>query len=362
MPEQPPLVNAPLAALELDHVSVRFAEHAVLQGLSLSLQAGHIACLLGPSGCGKTTVLRSIAGFTRVSEGAIRLLGVEVSTPKIHLPPEKRGIGMVFQDYALFPHLDVLGNVGFGLGHLPAKERAERVAEVLDLVGLSDLGGRYVHQLSGGQQQRVALARALAPRPQLLLLDEPFSNLDLTLREKLALDVQRILKHTGTTAIFVTHDQHEAFAVADVVGVMSQGHIVQWDTPYKLYHEPASRFVAEFIGEGVLIPGQRLDDRRVHTELGDIDSGLPSTERGNVAVLIRPDDIQHDDASPLVAQVISKAFRGAQFLYTLALPSGQQVRSLVPSHHNHGLGEPIGIRLEIDHLVTFAEPVGVGQS
>ena len=337
----------------MDKVSLGYGGMAVLQNLSLRLATGQIACLLGPSGCGKTTVLRTIAGFARVSSGVIRLMGIEVSSPSIHVPPEKRGIGMVFQDYALFPHLDVAGNVAFGLGALAPAERAARVAEVLALVGLHDLGRRFVHQLSGGQQQRVALARALAPKPKLLLLDEPFSNLDLTLREKLALDVQRILKHTGTTAIFVTHDQHEAFAVADVVGVMSGGQVLQWASPYELYHQPQSRFVAEFIGEGVLIPGVRIDEGQVRTELGLIRSQAPLGSDESLAVLIRPDDIQHDDTSPLQARVISKAFRGAQFLYTLALPSGQKVLSLVPSHHNHEIGEPIGIRLEIDHLVTF---------
>jgi iron(III) transport system ATP-binding protein len=265
---------------------------------------------------------------------------------------------MVFQDYALFPHLDVAKNVGFGLSGMPPNERTARVNEMLDLVGLRDMASRFPNQLSGGQQQRVALARALAPRPQLLLLDEPFSNLDLTLREKLAVEVQRILRHTGTTAIFVTHDQHEAFAVADVVGVMAEQRILQWATPYDLYHEPVNRFVAGFIGEGVLLPGERLNANEVKTELGIIHNRQSSSgsRLGDVSVLIRPDDIQHDDASPLQARVVSKSFRGAQFLYTLELPSGQQVLSLVPSHHDHVTGEPIGIRLELDHLVAFDDP------
>ena len=245
--------------------------------------------------------------------------------------------------------------MGFGLSGLSTAERKARVEDMLGLVGLADLGSRFPHQLSGGQQQRVALARALAPRPQVLLLDEPFSNLDLSLREKLALDVQSILKHTHTTAIFVTHDQHEAFAVADVIGVMAEHRILQWASPYDLYHEPVDRFVAEFIGEGVLMPGSRLNAREVQTELGTIQSQQPhhGPQAGPVSVLIRPDDLQHDDLSPLQARVVSKSFRGAQFLYTLELPSGQRVMSLVPSHHNHSIGEPIGIRLEVDHLVAF---------
>jgi len=346
-------------ALEIDAIRVAYGAQTVLDNLSLRLAPGQIACLLGPSGCGKTTVLRAIAGFAKVTAGAIRLHGVTVSTPHEHTAPEKRGVGMVFQDYALFPHLDVAGNVGFGLAGQRAADRRTRVEEMLSLVGLGELADRFPHQLSGGQQQRVALARALAPRPQLLLLDEPFSNLDVTLREKLALDVQRILKQTGTTAIFVTHDQHEAFAVADVVGVMAEQRILQWASPYDLYHEPASRFIAEFIGEGVLLAGLRLNAQEVQTELGVIrDETLHDGQPGPVTVLIRPDDIQHDDASPLQARVVSKAFRGAQFLYTLELPSGQQVVSLVPSHHNHAIGEPIGIRLEVDHLVILEDSGG----
>ena len=344
-------------ALEIDQLSVYFGQQPILEGLSLKLERASIACLLGPSGCGKTTVLRAIAGFVPARTGSIRLHGLLVSDASRSVPPEKRGIGMVFQDYALFPHLNVARNVAFGLAKLEAAEREARVSEMLGLVGLTDLASRFPHQLSGGQQQRVALARALAPRPGLLLLDEPFSNLDLSLREKLALDVQRILKHTQTTAIFVTHDQHEAFAVADVVGVMAEHRILQWASPYDLYHQPAHRFVAEFIGEGVLLPGLRLNAHEVQTELGiiqsqELDHRSPC---GPVSVLIRPDDIQHDDLSPQQARVVSKFFRGAQFLYTLELPSGQQIMSLVPSHHNHRIGEPIGIRLEVDHLVTFID-------
>lgn len=343
-------------ALELQDVAVAYGTQApVFSGVSFALPRGQIACLLGPSGCGKTTVLRAIAGFAPLREGLIRLNGEVVSTPAIHTPPEQRGVGMVFQDYALFPHLDVRGNVAFGLSNFGRAERGARVDEMLALVGLSELARRYPHELSGGQQQRVALARALAPRPRLLLLDEPFSNLDVALREKLAVDVQAILRHTGTTAVFVTHDQHEAFAIADMVGVMARGKILQWASPYDLYHQPVSRFVAGFIGEGVLLPGRRVDAQHVETELGVIRSNevQANAKLGDVSVLIRPDDIQHDDASPLHARVVAKAFRGAQFLYTLELPSGQCVVSLVPSHHDHVIGEPIGIRLEVDHVVAF---------
>ena len=222
--------------LELEHVSHSYGSQPVLRDLSCALERGSIGCLLGPSGCGKTTVLRAIAGFEPVQQGEIRIGGAVVSSRSVHLPPERRRIGMVFQDYALFPHLTVAENVGFGLQKSVAAARRERVEELLVTVGLAGAGAKYPHELSGGQQQRVALARALAPRPDLLLLDEPFSNLDIELRERLSLEVREILKRSGISAILVTHDQHEAFAVADEIGIMHEGRIQQWDTPYNLYH------------------------------------------------------------------------------------------------------------------------------
>ncbi len=351
-----------MAHLELQDLTLAFGRHKVVEGLDFSLDQGRIGCLLGPSGCGKTTVLRAIAGFESVVAGSVRLDGVVVSDARHHLPPERRRIGMVFQDYALFPHLTVAKNIGFGLRGLSEQEAGERVGALLERIGLPDQGSKYPHELSGGQQQRVALARALAPRPALLLLDEPFSNLDVELRERLSTEVRDIIKASGTTAILVTHDQHEAFAVADEIGIMHEGHIQQWDTPYNLYHRPANRFVADFIGQGVFLPGKVLNNRQVEMELGILDSKIP-VECGvgckdcnlgcHVDVLLRPDDIVHDDASPMRAEVVAKAFRGADILYTLRLKSGARVLSLVPSHHNHALGEPIGIRLDVDHVVAF---------
>jgi iron(III) transport system ATP-binding protein len=327
----------------------------VLVNLSFQLEPGMIGCLLGPSGCGKTTVLRCIAGFERLSAGEIVLHGETMSRPGRTVPAERRRIGMVFQDYALFPHLTVSRNIAFGLRTASQAERAARVAELLDIIGLREVASRYPHELSGGQQQRVALARALAPRPELMLLDEPFSNLDVEMRERLSIEVRDILKQQKTTAILVTHDQHEAFNIADEIGIMAHGRIEQWDTPYRLYHEPATRFVADFVGQGVFLPGLVLDTGTIGLELGALESDyVQDLPRGaSVDVLLRPDDILHDDASPLQARVLHKAFRGAEFLYTLELPGGGRVLSLVPSHHNHAVGETIGIRLEIDHLVAF---------
>ena len=341
--------------LELKHVSQAYDSTQVVNNLSFSLAKGQIGCLLGPSGCGKTTILRCIAGFEHITDGEILLGGITVSQAGHDLPPDKRRIGMVFQDYALFPHLTVFDNIGFGLHRLNKAERKRRILELLETVGLPEAHGMYPHELSGGQQQRVALARALAPRPELLLMDEPFSNLDVELRERLSLEVRNILKQHQTTAIIVTHDQHEAFAIADEIGIMFQGQIQQWDTPYNLYHRPANRFVADFIGQGVLLPGTILNSHQVEVELGILEGDCPGdcTKGSPVDVLLRPDDIVHDDASPMLAQVANKAFRGADILYTLRLASGGSVLSLVPSHHNHAIGEKIGIRLAVDHVVAF---------
>lgn len=345
--------SAPL--LSLQRVSHQYGQQAILSDLSFSLQKGQIACLLGPSGCGKTTALRCIAGFENVSAGEIRLAGNVVSRAGWQLAPQERRIGMVFQDYALFPHLDISGNIGFGLHRWSAAERAIRIEELLAIIGLADLARAYPHQLSGGQQQRVALARALAPKPELLLLDEPFSNLDVDLRERLGQEVRTILKQQHATAILVTHDQNEAFAMADYIGLLHHGKIQQWDTPYRLYHEPANHFVADFIGEGMFVPGHVSGKDQIELFLGNVPAHLPAgSQHGDTLdVLIRPDDIIHDDLSPTLATVCAKAFRGAEFLYTLQLENGHTVMSLVPSHHNHALGEKIGIRLEIDHVVAF---------
>ena len=342
--------------LELENVVRRFGERSAVNGLSMRLAKGSIGCLLGPSGCGKTTALRCIAGFEPVDVGVIRAHGRVLASENFQSPPESRQIGMVFQDYALFPHLTVLDNVAFGLHRLDRGKRKRRAEEMLDTVGLAEHRSYYPHQLSGGQQQRVALARALAPEPEIVLLDEPFSSLDVELRERLSIEVRAVLKTLNTTALLVTHDQQEAFAVADVVGVMKDGKLEQWDTPYELYHRPETRFVADFIGQGVFIPGEIVAAGSVRTELGVVRAnGNGQWQIGrHVDLLLRPDDVIHDDASMLRAEVCQRAFRGADFLYTLKLASGVQLLSLVPSHHDHAVGERIGIRIEPDHVVAFA--------
>lgn len=336
---------------------------AAVDHVSLDLAEGDIGVLLGPSGCGKTTLLRSIAGLEHPSGGRIELDGQTVvdASRGLYMAPEQRRIGMVFQDFALFPHLSVAQNIGFGLPELSRSARRQRVGELLDLVGLAAMAERWPHQLSGGQQQRVALARALAPKPRLLLLDEPFSSLDVDLRERLAHEIRAILKQTRTTAVFVTHDQLEAFALGDHIGVMRHGRLEQWAAPYVLYHEPATRFVAEFVGHGVFMPARVDTDSagcaRLFTPMGDwpLPECLPPEWGvGACDLLLRADDVVHDDASTVTAVIERKAFRGAEFLYTLRLPSGEAVLAHVPSHHDHHIGERIGIRLEPDHIVTFA--------
>jgi iron(III) transport system ATP-binding protein len=341
--------------LELKNVTHAYGRNVVVRNLSMQLAQGQIGCLLGPSGCGKTTVLRLIAGFEQVMEGEILINRGMVCTEGFCLPAEKRRIGMVFQDYALFPHLTVAGNVGFGLHAMDPSSAQARVMQLLDVVGLADAARKFPHELSGGQQQRVAVARALAPQPDLLLLDEPFSNLDIDLRERLSQEIRDLLKSQNATAILVTHDQHEAFAMADEIGIMQGGEIQQWDSAYNLYHRPVNRFVADFVGQGVLLTGKVMDLDRVETDLGVLGCHVPDGCRVgcDVDILLRPDDVVHDDAGPLHAEVLKKAFRGADILYTLKLESGQRILSLVPSHHNHAIGEQIGLRLDIDHMVAF---------
>jgi iron(III) transport system ATP-binding protein len=342
--------------LSVDKVTVRYGDLRAVDAISFALDAGAVGCLLGPSGCGKTTLLRAIAGFGPPAAGRIEIDGRPVSGPDVLVPPEKRKVGMVFQDYALFPHLNVAHNIAFGLRQQPIAQQRQRVGQLLELIGLASMARKFPHELSAGQQQRVALARAIAPRPAILLLDEPFSSIDVELREQLARDVKRILNEEKVTALMVTHDQIEAFALADIIGVMHQGRLHQWDNGYNLYHEPVDLFVADFIGQGALIEGKVRPDLKIETDLGVIGDGRLRdglVDGDEAVVLIRPDDIIHDDKSRKTARVVEKTFRGAQFLYTLELKTGTCLYCFAPSHHNHTIGEAIGIRLELDHVVAF---------
>jgi iron(III) transport system ATP-binding protein len=343
------------ALLDIDEIECRHQGQTVVRALSASIPPDSIVCLLGPSGCGKTTVLRAIAGFEPVYHGSISIRGVTVSSPGYMVPPDKRHVGMVFQDYALFPHLTVAHNVAFGLRKVDRGQRAGIVEDLLQLVGLGAVRDRYPHELSGGQQQRVALARALAVRPALLLLDEPFSNLDVELRERLGVEVRGILKKRNITTLMVTHDQHEAFAFGDIVGIMQDGEIIQWDTPFNLYHQPVNRFVASFIGQSVMLRGDLVSSDTALTEIGPIQGSrsYPWPVGTVVDVLLRPDDIVPDPESGLRARIVKEAFKGAEILYTLRLKSGTELLSLFPSHQRHQVGEEVGLRVAADHLVAF---------
>ncbi len=329
---------------------------AVVNQLDFVVKDGEIGCLLGSSGCGKTTALRAIAGFQPISSGSITLNGKLLSSNKVHLAPEKRRVGMVFQDYALFPHINVRDNITFGLHKMKASAKDKICQELLQLVKLENFAQRFPHELSGGQQQRVALARALAPAPDLLLLDEPLSSLDTELRRSLAIEVRNILKERGISAIMVTHDQEEAFAFADKIGVVNNGCLEQWDIPYNLYHEPQTRFVANFVGQGVFLPGFIRDPNAIETELGILQSHkhyswLSNTE---VEVLLRPDDIVLDSDSPYQAKIVDKVFTGTATLYTLQLSSGAKIEAAFHSHHNFDLGYEVGIKVQADHLIAFS--------
>ncbi len=341
--------------LSLDQVSIRYSGQPVdaVHQVSFGLAAGDIGVLLGPSGCGKTTLLRAVAGLEPLASGTLTLAGQTLSRPGQTTPPEQRQMGMVFQDYALFPHLSVERNIAYGLHGQPAERQRQRTAEVLELVGLADLGKRYPHELSGGQQQRVALARALAPDPRLLLLDEPFSNLDINLRERLAQELRTLLKQTGTTTLLVTHDQQEAFAMGDRIGVLDQGRMQQWADARTLYDAPATPFVARFIGHGMLLPIQADANGQLQSALG----ALPGQHAANSRqLLLRSHDLQYDPLSPIHARLLGSSYQGSHQIYTLELADGSTVQATMPAVLQHTPGEMIGVRLQQDRgLVVFGE-------
>ena len=341
--------------LQLDNVSAAYDKKTTIGNISFSIEEGQLTCLLGPSGCGKTTILRTISGFQAVTTGTITLDGKQLSSTQKSVLPERRNVGMVFQDHALFPHLTIAQNIGFGLQKLSRSDREKKVTKMLSLISMPEYHDRYPHELSGGQSQRVALVRAIAPEPKLLLMDEPFSNLDTDLRESLGYEIRNLLKEFGITSIMVTHDQNDAFALGDKIGVMSKGELLQWDSSFNLYHAPHSRFVANFIGDGVLIKGRVTHENTVDTSFGEI-SGQPVNKlvpNQQVDLLIRPDDVIKDTKSKVRGKIIRKAFKGAQTLYTLQANNDDQLMSLLPSHDNYEIGETIGLNIKPDHLVCF---------
>ena len=345
-----------MALLEVEKISCVYGDRPALDDFSFKVVQGEIAALLGPSGCGKTTILRAILGFEPILRGEIRIAGELMSRPGFSVLPERRPVGMVFQDRALFPHLTVAQNIAIGIRREPKVDQDQTVRRLLGIIGLGNCYSRYPHELSGGQQERVALARALAPQPRLLLLDEPFASLDIDLRERLSLEVRDILKETGSTAVVVTHYQDEAFAMGDRVGVMKQGAILQWDTPFNIYHRPVSRQVASLVGRGVFIEGILREEGAFDTELGRVqdDHNTYSHPSGTrMDILLRPDDVLIDSEGEISATVTKKAFKGDDTLYTLRLASGTQLLALASSHKDLEIDEETRLSLDLEHLVAF---------
>lgn len=343
------------ALLELKNIECRYGNEVAVKNFSMRVREGSLVCLLGPSGCGKSTILRAIAGLESIQSGSIIISDKVVSSSTLTVPAEKRQLGMVFQDYALFPHMSIAENICFGLRSQSAVEKRKLTKEMVEIVGLEGLEARYPHELSGGQQQRVALARALIVKPKLILMDEPFSNLDVELRERLSNDVRRILKDQGVTGILVTHDQAEAFAVADMIGVLYQHKLQQWDTAYNLYHDPANRFVANFIGQGKFLRGTMQSHGIIETELGSFsgDRAYDWSVGTEVDVLVRPDDVLPDESSTLRGTVKHRAFKGSEILYTIALGEHSELLCAFPSHHDYMIGEEVGVKLDLHHLIAF---------
>ncbi|WP_339104389.1 ABC transporter ATP-binding protein [Haloterrigena salinisoli] len=347
------------AVLELDGVAKRYGTEEVIADLSLSVREGEILTLLGPSGCGKTTTLRLIAGLEKPDAGRIDLQRDRVAGSDRFVPPEERDVGVVFQEFALFPHLTARENVAFGLRDWDERERDDRVDELLELVGLEAQGDAYPDELSGGQQQRIALARSLAPEPELLLLDEPFSNLDVDLRVEMREEVRRIITETGVTAISVTHDQEEALSISDRVAVMNDGDIEQVDTPQAVFQRPESRFVAGFLGHASFLAGEVRGDG-VDTAIGrvrrdDVNGLAHQYDDTTVDLLVRPDDVTASPAADGEAdgRVVYRRYLGPTVLYRVELDSGETIECM----HNHAdridLDERVAVRVTADHALAW---------
>lgn len=346
--------------LKLDRISKRFSDTPVVDSVSLKLRKGELLSLLGSSGCGKTTLLRLIAGFERPQSGSIELSGQEVAGANRWLPPEQRDIGMVFQDYALFPHLTVAQNVGFGLqkshrkrSSHPPQQAKKMIAEAIGQVGLSGLEKRYPHELSGGQQQRVALARALAPQPALILLDEPLSNLDVQVRSHLRQEIRSILKTTGSTAIFVTHDQEEALSISDRVAVMNQGRLEQLATPERLYNEPATRYVADFVTQGNFLPAM-YDGKGWKTAIGTLILSRSDEPICDCAeVMIRQQDIRLEPDETGAIVVVDRQFLGRDHRYCIQTSSGTRLQVLSAMKPVLEIGTRVKIRVNLSTVRVF---------
>lgn len=343
--------------LEMTRVSIAYDGQMAVMNVALQLPLGHIGCLTGPSGVGKTSLLRAIAGFERLAHGAIHIDGARVCSRKSHIPPDLRGVGMVFRGYALFPHLTVRQNLAFGLPRLGSADADKRLAEVLRQVGLHSVRGvegRYPHQLTGEQSLRVALGRALAPNPRLLLMDEPFDTLDQDARERLPLEIRDILKGIGMTALIATHDQDEAFAMADEIGVMTGGRLLQWADAETLYHRPANRFVASFIGKGSILQVWLVPGVGIKSEIGDLplpDGGVSLIDRPYLEIMVRPQQVtvrplQSPNDKSGNAELVRKIYQGMETFYALRLASGTEILALAPPDSGFRVGEKVHAELK----------------
>ncbi len=343
--------------LSVESLACAYGQQTIVSDVSFGIKQGEIACLLGPSGCGKTTLLRGLAGFNPISAGVIRMAGEIISSATHSIPPEKRRMGMVFQDYALFPHLSVEDNIAFGLKEQKRSQRRAIVLSMLELVRLPDLSKRYPHELSGGQQQRVALARALASRPRLLLMDEPFSNLDTEMRKELSLEVRDIIKQQDIAAVVVTHDQEEAFVISDVLGILADGKLQQWGTPEALYYQPDSLQVARFVGEGELYEGACLNERSVQTELGVLEFAEPLgfQSKDQLNLFIRPADLSPIPVAEghAVATVLSRDFMGEATRYRLKLDNGRVVTAVVRELLSYREGDRVSVQVAVHRPIVF---------
>ena len=345
--------------LELDGITKAFGDETAVEGVSLTVREGELLTLLGPSGCGKTTTLHLLAGLETPTEGTVAIGGERVAGPDAFVPAERRDVGLVFQDYALFPHLTVAENVAFGLTDREPAARERRVDRMLELVGLDRHRDRRPARLSGGQQQRVALARSLAPEPEVLLLDEPFSNLDVGLRVEMREEVRRILREAGVTAVSVTHDQEEALSISDRVAIMSDGRVEQVATPGEVFEHPESRFVASFLGQASFLSG-RVDGDGIVTGLGTFDLDLLAGTAGaydgaEIDLLVRPDDLRATPTNEENAdgRVVHRQYHGPSFVYRIRLDSGDTVSCL----HNHvevfDHDQPVSVDLVADHSLAW---------
>ncbi len=345
----------PKEILSLQNIKKIFAESKIpaVNNVSLKLQEGDILALVGPSGCGKTTLLRIIGGFEFPQTGEVQIGEQKVCSPTGWVPPEKRDIGIVFQDYALFPHLTVTENVAFGLKKSNKQQVKQRVSEVLSLVGLETLAKRYPYELSGGQQQRVALARALAPKPKLMLLDEPLSNLDIQVRLQLREEIRDILKLAGTSAVFITHDQEEALAIADVVGVMRQGCLEQIGTPEEIYSHPASRFVAEFVTQANFLPARRQGNDW-QTEIGCFEIEENHSQNSGEVMIRQEDCILKPDTDSQV-KITKRRFLGREYRYCLETPSGKEIHARTMTDTIIPEGTFVKISIADDAVKVFPE-------